>query len=104
MTHLAERIEAHLQGRGEVTEGRVLSGNGYFLDGHLVAAVIADDLCMNVGSEAWPDHLETPGVDPLRIAGRPVPGWIMVDGSTVTGDDALAGWVEQALVRRSAPG
>ena len=27
----------------------MLDGDGYFLDGHLVVAVMGDDLCVNVG-------------------------------------------------------
>jgi hypothetical protein len=97
MTDLARRIEAYLQGRGEIAEGRVLSGDGYFLDGRLVVAVMDEDLCLHVGSEQWSRVLSRPGVRPLLFAERPVRGWVIVEGDSVAGDEALAGWIDQAL-------
>jgi len=82
-----------------MTEGRVLDGDGYFLDGHLVVAVMGDDICVQVGREDWLVTLDGDGVRPLLFADRPVPGWVMVDGATVSGDDALAAWIESAIAR-----
>jgi hypothetical protein len=96
---LIGRIQAHLSGRGELTEGRVLDGDGYFLDGHLVVAVMGDDLCVHVGREEWDDTLAGDGVRPLLFADLPVPGWVMVDGASVVGEESLAGWIESALAR-----
>ncbi|HEU5112808.1 MAG TPA: hypothetical protein VFU96_05780 [Acidimicrobiia bacterium] len=96
---LLGRIQAHLRGRGELSEGRVLDGDGYFVDGHLVVAVMGDDLCINVGREKWDDTLAVDGVRPLLFADLPVPGWVMVDGASVAGDESLAGWIESALAR-----
>ena len=82
-----------------MTEGRVLDGDGYFLDGHLVVAVIGDDICLQVDRDDWPAALDGDGVRPLLFADRPVPGWVMVDGASVSGDDALAAWIESAIAR-----
>ena len=97
---LVGRIQAHLRGRGELTEGRVLDGDGYFVDGLLVVAVIDDDLCVNVGTDDWEETLAGGGVHPLLFADVPVPGWVMVDGASIAGDESLAGWIESALARR----
>ncbi|MGH8872153.1 MAG: hypothetical protein ACRDWS_09275 [Acidimicrobiia bacterium] len=97
---LNDRIQAHLQGRGELTEGRVLDGDGYFLDGLLVAAVIGEDLCLHVGRDDWQTTLAEDGVRPLLFADLPVPGWVIIDGASVDDDEALAGWIESALARR----
>lgn len=82
-----------------MTEGRVLDGDGYFLDGHLVVAIMGDDICLQVGREDWLATLDGDGVRPLLFADRPVPGWVMVDGASVSGDDALAAWIESAIAR-----
>jgi hypothetical protein len=97
---LAGRIQAHLRGRGELSEGRVLDGDGYFVDGHLVVALMDDDLCVNVGRDEWEQSLAGDGVRPLLFADMPVPGWVMVDGASVAGEESLAGWIESALARR----
>jgi hypothetical protein len=96
---LNERIGAQLRGRGELTEGRVLDGDGYFLDGLLVVAVMDDDLCLNVGKNDWEETLAEEGVRPLLFADRPVPGWVMVDGGSVQSEESLAGWIESSLAR-----
>jgi hypothetical protein len=97
--HLIERIETHLAGRGEVTEGRVLDGDGYFLDGSLVVAVMGSDLCIEIGREEWDATLRTEGVRPLLFADLPVPGWVLVDGGSLASDENVAGWIETSLAR-----
>jgi TfoX/Sxy family transcriptional regulator of competence genes len=97
MTDLGARIEAYLEGRGDVSEGRLLSGTGYFVDGRLVAAVLDDDLCLNVGRERWQPALAEPGARPLIFADRPVPGWVMVEGGSLRSELDLAQWIEPAL-------
>ena len=82
-----------------MTEGRVLDGDGYFLDGHLVVAVMGDDICLQVGRDDWQATLDGDGVRPLLFADRPVPGWVMVEGASVTGDETLAAWIESAIAR-----
>jgi hypothetical protein len=98
--HLIERIETQLAGRGEVTEGRVLDGDGYFLDGSLVVAVMGSDLCIEIGREEWDATLRTEGVRPLFFADLPVPGWVLVDGGSLASDENVAGWIETSLARR----
>ena len=96
---LTGRIQAQLRERGDLTEGRVLDGDGYFVDGLLVVAVIDDDLCVNVGRDEWEESLAGEGVRPLLFADMPVPGWVMVDGASVAREASLAGWIEGALAR-----
>jgi TfoX/Sxy family transcriptional regulator of competence genes len=99
-TVLAQRIETYLEGKGEITERRVLSGQGLFLDGHLVAAVMNEDLCVQVGLESWETTLTGVGIRPLLFAERPVPGWVMIEGTSVGTDDALARWIDSVLAGR----
>jgi hypothetical protein len=97
---LIEGIESQLAGRGELTEGRVLDGDGYFLDGSLVVAVMGSDLCVDVGREEWDATLAGDGVRPLLFADLPVPGWVMVAGDSLTSDENVAHWIETSLARR----
>ena len=97
---LIERIETRLAKLGEVTEGPVLDGDGYFLDGHLIVTVMGSDLCVEVGREEWDTALGSDGVSPLLFADRPVPGWVMVDGGTLSSDESVSQWIETSLARR----
>jgi hypothetical protein len=78
----------------------VLDGDGYFLDGRLVVAVMGDDLCIDVGREEWDTTLASDGVRPLLFADLPVPGWVMVDGGSLGSDESVAHWIETSLARR----
>jgi hypothetical protein len=101
-TDLARKIESYLRGRGDVTEGRVLSGDGFFLDGRLVAAVIDEDLCLPVARDHWENTMSGEGVRPLLVADRPIPGWVLVDSSVVAVEEKFAGWIEGAISRAMA--
>ncbi|HEU4915528.1 MAG TPA: hypothetical protein VFV13_03105 [Acidimicrobiia bacterium] len=97
---LIGQIESQLAGRGELTERRVLDGDGYFIDGHLVVAVMGSDLCVDVGRDDWDATLASDGVRPLLFADLPVPGWVMVDGGSLSSDESVSHWIETSLARR----
>jgi hypothetical protein len=90
---LSDLIKAYLGGSGELTEGRVLSGDGFFIDGRLRAAVIDGDLCVHVGGQRWDSAVAMTGVRPLMFAGRPVKGWVLVAADSISDERDLAGWV-----------
>jgi hypothetical protein len=96
---LIDGISTQLQGRGELTESRVLDGDGYFLDGRLVVTVVGEDLCLHVGRDHWQAALAGDGVRPLLFADLPVPGWVIVEGTSVDAEETLARWIESALAR-----
>ncbi len=97
MTDLITRLETCLDGRGEMARGRFLSGEGIFLDGRLVAAVIEGDLCLRIGVERWESDEMGSGVRKFHFADQPVPGWVMVDSELVATDEALSAWIEARL-------
>jgi hypothetical protein len=97
--HLIERIEVELAGLGQLTRGNVLSGDGYFLDGRLVVAVMGVDLCLEVGRPDWEATVASAGVSPLLFADRPVPGWVVVDGETLSSDESVSRWIETSLAQ-----
>jgi hypothetical protein len=97
--HLIERIEVELAGLGQLTRGNVLSGDGYFLDGRLVVAVMGADLCLEVGRPDWEATVASAGVSPLLFADRPVPGWVVVDGETLSSDESVSRWIETSLAQ-----
>ena len=97
MSDLKRRVEDVLEGRGELTAARFLSGEGLFIDGRMVVAVMGEDLCLPVDPGNWRETLSRPGVGPLLFAGVSVPGWVVVEGTALDGDSALSGWLDYAL-------
>ena len=96
---LVAQIGSQLAGRGDLTEGKVLDGDGFFLDGRLVVAVMGSDLCIEIGRDDWDTSLTADGVRPLLFAERPVPGWVMVDGGSLSSNESMSRWIETSLAR-----
>ena len=83
----------------DLSEGRVLAGTGFFVDGRVVVAVIGAELCFRLDESP---KVARSDISLLHFAGRPVPGWAVVDGDHLD-DDSLAGWVNRGL-EQLAPG
>jgi hypothetical protein len=62
----------------------------------MMVGVNGDDLIARVGPEATEQALSRPGARFFDLTGRPMRGWIMVEGSVLDDDAALAAWIEEA--------
>jgi TfoX/Sxy family transcriptional regulator of competence genes len=94
---LAERIRGRL-GRTdavEVTETRMFGGIAFLEHGNMVVGVSGPDLMVRVGPDATDDALTRPGARLFDMTGRPMRGWVVVDGA-VLDDDALVSWIDDA--------
>ena len=56
--------------------------------------VIADDLIVRVNPADYDAALRRPGARLFDFTGKPMRGWLVVDGTAIDDDDALAAWVE----------
>jgi TfoX/Sxy family transcriptional regulator of competence genes len=94
---LAQRIREHLTPTGGVTEKQMFGGLAFLVDGNMCVGVMGEELIARVGQDATGPALERPGSRLFDFTGRPMKGWIMVDPAALEDDDALAGWVDDAL-------
>ncbi len=102
---LAQRVRAQLAGTSAVTEKQMFGGLSFLVDGNLCVGVMGDELLARVGPAATEAALARPGSRLMDMGGRPMKGWVNVRPEVLEADDALAGWVEDALtfVRTLAP-
>jgi len=56
-----------------------------------------DDLIVRVGRERYEEALARPGARPFDVTGRPMTGWVFVDGASVATGRALARWVRAGV-------
>jgi TfoX/Sxy family transcriptional regulator of competence genes len=91
---LAERIRDRLHDTDGVTEKKMFGGLAFLAHGNMAVGVIGDDLIVRVGPDATDAALTHPGARAFDMTGRPMKGWIVVDGA-VLDDDVLAGWIRQ---------
>jgi TfoX/Sxy family transcriptional regulator of competence genes len=102
---LAARVRDLLGAAPDVTEKRMFGGLAFLAGGHMaVAASGQGGLMVRVDPEATDALVARPGVRPFAMRGRPLDGWVRVDGDAVAAEADLAGWVERgAAYARSLP-
>ncbi|MEU6378936.1 TfoX/Sxy family protein [Streptomyces sp. NPDC046909] len=92
---LAERIRQRLGADPAVTEKRMFGGVAFLYEGNMAVGVTGDDLMVRVGPDATDAALARPGARVFDMTGRPMRGWVVVDGAAVAEDDTLAAWLDE---------
>ncbi|MEJ2853986.1 MULTISPECIES: TfoX/Sxy family protein [unclassified Saccharothrix] len=93
---LAERIREEVEGLPGVSAKRMFGGIAFLLNGNMLVGVHGDDMIVRVGVEAQDDCLALPGVRPFDVTGKPMRGWLLVDGAVLDEDSGLSDWVGRA--------
>lgn len=92
---LAERLRDLLTPLPGVADKRMFGGLCFLSDGNMLVCIWGDDLMVRVGRDATEEALTHPGTRPCNVTGRPMRGWVLVDGA-VLDDDTLDEWVQRA--------
>ncbi|MGW6907014.1 TfoX/Sxy family protein [Streptomyces sp. NPDC054940] len=92
---LAERIRERLRADPAITEKRMFGGIAFLYRGNMAVGVTGDDLMVRVGPDATDAALARPGARIFDMTGRPMRGWVVVEGSAVAEDDALGAWIDE---------
>ena len=92
---LAERVRDRLAEVPGVSDKRMFGGIAFLTDGNMTVGVTGDDLLVRVGPAATDAALARPGARLFDMTGRPMRGWVVVDGAELD-DDALVEWIELA--------
>ncbi|GAA2219470.1 TfoX/Sxy family protein [Streptomyces indiaensis] len=92
---LAERIRGRLGADPAVTEKRMFGGVAFLYEGNMTVGVTGDDLMVRVGPDHTDAALARPGARAFDMTGRPMRGWVVVDGAAVAEDDALVAWIDE---------
>ena len=92
---LAERIRPLVEARGDVAERKMFGGVTWMLQGNMACGVLGDDLCVRLTPEDADRALAEEDTRPFDMmgGGRRAKGMVVVAGSSVADDDALARWI-----------
>ena len=94
---LAERIRTALGKSREVAEKRIVGGGlGFMRDGKMFVGVMKDDLLVRVEPERRAALLKQTGVRALRLGGKPMAAYVLIDPAAISGRAALRTWIELA--------
>ena len=80
---LATAFRRLLADTDDVAELKMFGGWCATVAGNMAIGVLGDDLIVRVGPKACPDALSEPGVREFDFSGRPMVGWVFVDGAAV---------------------
>ena len=96
---LADRLRAALSFEQGITEKAMFGGLAFLLEGHMLAAAVGGGgLMLRVDPATSGALLERDGVQPMEMRGKPITGWLLVDGAVADTEDTLRGWLEHSLV------
>ena len=90
---LAQRIREVLADQPGLVEKKMFGGVGFMLQGNMACGVNKNDLVVRVGPEKYEAAVIRPQARPFDITGRPMKGWVMVDGSRWEDPDELETWL-----------
>ena len=93
---LGERIRKQLSKRKGLTEKKMFGGLAFLLNGNMCIGVHKDGLIVRLDPEATDAALKRPHAKVFDLTGRPMKGWLLVEGAGVNTDEDLGSWVETA--------
>jgi TfoX/Sxy family transcriptional regulator of competence genes len=96
---LADEIRDRLDpGAGEVVEKRMFGGLAFLVGGNMaIAASRTGGLLVRTDPEDAAEVHALPGVEPMEMRGRKMPGWVFVESESLSGEADLDTWLERAL-------
>jgi len=104
LLHLCDRIRIILDGDPRITEKWMFGGQTFLLNGHILVGAKSDGrILVKVDKEAGNEvALARTGASQMVHGGRPMRGFIWVEGHAIEDDDALREWI--ALSQSHAAG
>ena len=100
---LANRVRPLLAGVSGAAEKRMFGGLAFLIQGNMSVGVHGSELIVRINASETEEALKQPGVRIFDITGRPMKGWLLVSGESLS-PKALASWVARGLsFARSLP-
>ncbi len=96
---LADELRERLAARdAEPTEKRMFGGLAFMVDGNMtIAASRSGGLLVRTDPDESDEVDALPGVEPMEMRGRKMPGWVFVDADALVDESDLDAWVDRAL-------
>ena len=95
---IAERITSILSEWENLEAKKMFGSVGYLMHGNMLCGVYKDYLILRLGENVSKEALEMASVKPFDITGKPMKGWVMMEGEGFKTDDELRGFLNMAKV------
>ena len=93
---LAERIRSELDGI-PVVEKKMFGGIGFLLNGNMACGVHKEYLIVRIDPEKQDSLLKKSHTQPFDLTGKPMKGWLLVDGGGIKTGKQLSAWIKEGL-------
>ncbi|MGW6449108.1 TfoX/Sxy family protein [Lentzea sp. NPDC055074] len=90
---LAHRLGESLGDLPDLGTKKMFGSLVFLWRGNMLVGVLGSDVIARVGPEAQADALAQPGARVFDFTGKPMKGWVVVDGEAVAEDEALEDWI-----------
>ena len=94
---LALRLRVVFQDETDVVEKKMFGGMAFMVRGNMCCGVTGSDLMVRVGAEQYDDAISLPHARPMDFTGRPLKGFVYVDGEGLDTDENLKEWVNRSM-------
>ncbi len=91
------RLRGLLSHRGDVSEKRMIGGLCFMVDGKMCFGVNNSGLLVRVGPQARKRFLTMPHVRSMRLAGKALTGYVLVEPAGFKSDASLKRWVQRGF-------
>jgi len=94
---LAERVRDHLATRPDVSERKMFGGLCFLVGGNMCVGVMAEDLMVRVGKDAYAEALARPHAREMDFTGRVARGIVYVGPAGFADEAGLETWVDRGV-------
>ncbi len=96
-TELAQRVMQQFERLHPFIDKKMFGGMAFMVNGHMCVGVVKDSLVVRVGKDEYSKALTKDGVTQFDFTGKPLTGWVYVDGAMVSEEASLLDWLNQGL-------
>ncbi len=94
---LAQRVREILEDQRGISEKKMFGGLAFLLRGNMCCGVVAGELMVRVGPDAYEDALTQRHAREMDFTGRPLKGMVYVSNRGIEDDKDLDGWVTRGV-------
>jgi len=95
---LADRMEAELVARGATPVRKAMFGGiAFMVGGNMSYGTSRGEMHVRVGPDACEAALEKSGAGPMEFTGRPMKGWVTVEGPSDLSNEEIGDWASMTL-------
>jgi len=95
--NLASRIRKALESRSDVVEKHMFGGVAFMVRGHMSCGVAGHSLMVRVDPAQSDGLLGEAHVRPMDFTGKPMQGFLFVDGPAIETAGSLRKWLDRAV-------